>query len=123
MNSSRINTSGPQCEGPDLDYVRKDNYTKNKKYINMAIGFKPYMIMQIIEKHINRRNFGSSRCYELFGIDVNIEKKINNDIQLKKHILCQKIIQKWYFENKYRPGGIGYKKAEEHFAKMVAKKK
>jgi len=121
--SSRI-TTGPwyECRGPDAEEVRKDHF---RKYIN-TIKFKPYKLTKILLKHIpdTMNNFGSYRGYASFGLDNYIKKNIHYDIILEtdklKNTTVEKI-KKWYFENKYRPDGIGYKKTEEHFAKMVAK--
>ena len=44
------NLWGPWYErtGPDAKYVREDYYSKYTKYVNVTIGFKPYMIMKIL---------------------------------------------------------------------------
>ena len=112
-----------ECVGPDAEEVRKDYF---RIHINTII-FKPYKLTKILLKHIpdTMNNFGSYRGYVSFGLDNDIIKKIDYDIILETEIFKNTTvgkIQKWYFENKYRPGGIGYKTTEEHFAKIVGKK-
>lgn len=91
-----------ECQGPNAEYVRQNQYNKYSMFINNKIGFKPYRLMSILLKHIpdTMNNFGSYRGYATFGLNNNIKQKINRDILLERRIRCQKIIKKWYFHHK-----------------------
>ena len=115
---------GPWYEytGPNADYVRRDQYRKFRESSNMAIGFKPYMIMKILIDKIpdTMADFGSYRGYVSFGLEPRLITEIKTMIMMKKKFLAAEIIHNWYDEIRFRPGGDGYRKAKAEFTTAAA---
>ena len=101
----------------DADFVREDQYTSFTSHTNCSAGFKPYMLKKIINKNIHESmtGFGSSQIYASFGLDTGVLKKINQAIYLEKNELAANIIQRWYNDAMFRPGGHGFEKAKSSF--------
>lgn len=107
-----------QSQGVSARFVKADQYSRlTLAHANCSVGFKPYMIKKIIEKCIpdQMTGFGSLRGYATWGLDGGILKKINQAIDLKKKELAVKIIQRWYNDMMFKPGGSGFVMARNSF--------
>lgn len=116
---------GPWYEssGPDAAYVRKNQFEHYQHKADMAIGFKPYMIMQIIREVIpdGTTGFGSYRGYSTFGLDDDFKTKIRDKISMKRQECALKIITNWFVEIMFRPNCIGYTRVKKEFEGFASK--
>ena len=112
------NRNNNQIPDTDVEFVRSEQYASlTEQHANGSIGFKPYMIKKIIDKHIHEgmTGFGSRRVYSSFGLDTGVLKKIHRAVYLKKCELAVNIIQIWFTDMMFRPGGSGLETAKMSF--------
>ena len=116
---------GPWYEssGPDAAYVQNSQFEHYKHKANLAVGFKPYMIMQIIREVIpdGTTGFGSYRGYATFGLDAHFKTKIQDKISMKRQECALKIITNWFVEIMFRPQGIGFIRVKKEFESISSK--